>query len=742
MKNQKTYIAHARKTKTKAWEIQTVEEHLESTAKLCKEFVQKFDHGEWGYLSGKWHDLGKYLCRFQKHIRAASGYDEDLFDPGKSDHSSSGAILAFQKLQEVGYLSSHASLISYGIAGHHTGLLNWSKEPGFTGNMESRLKKTELLEEIKNFLSCDCPDIPTTQLCYGKLKPKYLHIWIRMVFSCLLDADRLDTERFMTPEKFQLRGGYPAIKELKAKFSEYMKKMTVSAEPSEINQIRNKIQSKCISHGKSQTGIFSITVPTGGGKTLASMAWALEHAILNNKDRIIIAIPFTSIITQTAQEYRKIFGEENIIEHHSDIKEDEEDYRSIKRRLVAENWDAPIIITTNVQLFESLFSARTSRCRKLHNIVNSVIILDEAQMLPAMFLKPVLTMLKGLKDCFNVSVLLSTATQPAFVGEIGHGKNAFWGFLKDEVVEIAGDVAELATKLKRVRIKISKDKTESWESVAAKIQKYDQILCIVNTRKDCYELSNLLPKRTIHLSRTMCSQHLEETLDSIKEALRQGRPVRVVSTQLIEAGVDLDFPVVFRAFAGLDSIVQAAGRCNREGKLGKLGRVYVFFPPKAVSVDFLRKGCDAMTELLSLSPKDFTNPELFTRYFELLYAKVLDFDKAHVYSRLERDAQELKFQFAEVSRDFKLIEDDSVPVFVTYGDGIDLIELLRTKGPDKSLLRKLQRYSVALRKDDVKKACKMGLIEDVWGLWVQATDSFYDKNTGVHIDDEWVCEIC
>jgi CRISPR-associated endonuclease/helicase Cas3 len=735
------FIAHLKNTESSDnWEFQSLKDHLEETAILAQAFSSKFGDKQWGRLLGLWHDIGKYSPTFQNYIRKNSGYDEGLTDSGKSDHTSAGAIWSVNQLELAGYSKVQAKMAAYSIAGHHAGLLNWSNEIGVTGNLQTRLSKKELFDSVKSILPNTLLEIiPTDPPCNGKIQsPEQLHLWIRMLFSCLVDADRLDTERFMNPEKYEARSGYSSIPKLHELFNNHMSDVRNNAAKTDLNETRNSIFQSCQSYGKMKNGIFSITVPTGGGKTLSSMAWALTHAIKNKKDRIIIAIPFTSIITQTADIFRKIFGSENVVEHHSDIEESD---ITLRGKLAAENWDAPIIITTNVQLFESLYSAKTSQCRKVHNIVNSIIILDEVQAIPSQFLKPIISMLKSLNQCFDTSILLSTATQPVLTGKIGSQEAVFKGFDSEEITEIAGNIQELSKDLERVELSLPEKETE-WEEIAERLIHHRQVLCIVNTRKDCQKLYQLMPEGTIHLSRLMCSEHIRNTITEIKKRLIDDRPVKVISTQLIEAGVDIDFPVVFRAFIGLDSIAQSAGRCNREGRLASPGQVHVFYPPHQAPPGFMRKGCDAMKEVLTLNQTDILSPESFSQYFQCFYSKVQDFDKAAIDDSLVKDAQEMEFQFGTASKNFRLIDDDgSTAVFVWFGKGFNLIKKLKKIGPEKTLLRKLQRYSVSLRQKDFEQAKEMNLIEEENGFWIQASDLFYDKITGVKIDNEWGSEI-
>jgi CRISPR-associated endonuclease/helicase Cas3 len=736
------YIAHVKSASIAGtFNIQDLVAHLEGVGNLASRFSDEFSNSEWGRSIGLWHDVGKYSETFQKYIRINSGYEDGQLI-GKIDHTSAGAIFAKGILPELFWQP-----MAYCIAGHHAGLHNWYPELGISGSLLERLAKQEMLDSIRLNINDKTFDYKKLNAPTGKaLPPESIHLWIRMLFSCLVDADYLDTESFMNPESFENRGKYESLGSLKELFVNFMSHFAENSIVSDLNRIRNHVLSQCIQSGAQEPGFFSITVPTGGGKTLSSMAWALEHAVKFNKKRIIFAIPFTSIISQTVQVYRDIFGESNVIEHHSNL---DDETISCESKLSVENWDAPIIVTTNVQLFESLFANRTSKCRKLHNLVNSIIILDEAQMLPPEFLKPILSTLKSLVDSFGVSVLFSTATQPVLTGTIGGtGKNAFKVIDSECIREIVPDFKLLTNELKRVNVQMPENihKSMEWKDVADELIQYDQALCIVNTRKDCRLLFNQMPKDTIHLSRMMCSAHIMDVIAQIKERLKNGHSIRVISTQLIEAGVDIDFPVVYRALAGLDSIAQSAGRCNREGKLnkeGKLGLTKVFCPPQNTPLGLMRKGSDTLKEMVGMA--SFCNPldpETFNQYFNLFYSKVQDFDKPKIKSLLWQDATQMKFQFATAARDFKLIDDrGSENILIEYKDGSNLIKLLKRKGPESWLLRKLQRYSVSVNARDFGKIHAAGLIEQIHGCWVQSYEKLYDNKVGIMSDGEWLEEI-
>lgn len=738
------YIGHIKSANTNQFELQDLYNHLEGTAEIASKFAAEFNNSGWGKLLGLWHDIGKYSDEFQEYIKVNSGYEEDDQRRPKTDHTSAAAILA----KDI-YPNFFWQPIAYCIAGHHAGLHNWLPEIGVSGDLSDRLMKQELLDKVRLKIPKELFENFNLNPPIGKpIDSNQMHLWIRMLFSCLVDADYLDTECFMNPESFERRGKYDSLFELKSRFDIYMEEMSKNAPISQVNTIRSKLLKDCIDSGELSPGFFSITVPTGGGKTLSSMAWALVHALKYNKTRIIFAIPYTSIITQTAQIYRSIFGDDNVIEHHSNI---DENTNTQKRKLAAENWDAPIVVTTNVQLFESLFANKTSRCRKLHNLVNSIIILDEAQMLPPEFLNPILTILKGLVGHYDVSVMFSTATQPALTGKVGgKGQFAFEGIGSESVREVVQNVDELAFNLKRVAIDLPKSTNETvdWSTIADELQQHKQVLCIVNTRNQCRELHELMPEDTLHLSRLMCTSHIMDVIDEIKLRLKENKPVRVISTQLIEAGVDIDFPVVYRAIAGLDSITQCAGRCNREGKLNKenrLGLMKVFVPSKGTPNGLMRKGADTFKEMLvnrSDSENSLLEPKAFQEYFRLFYSKIDNFDKANIGDSLWKDAQSMKFQFATAARDFRLIDDKNAQtILVEYKEGSDLIQLLKRKGPEPWLMRKLQRYTVSVNERDFAEIRKAGLIVELHGCWIQEYSKLYNPYSGLQLKGKWLEEI-
>jgi CRISPR-associated endonuclease/helicase Cas3 len=511
-----------------------------------------------------------------------------------------------------------------------------------------------------------------------------------------------------------------------------MEQLAAKARDTPVNRLRAVILCRCQEQANRAPGLFSLTVPTGGGKTLSSLAFALKHALAHGKRRIIYVIPYTSIIEQTADVFRDIFGEA-VLEHHSNLDATKETARS---RLACENWDVPVIVTTSVQFFESLFANRTSRTRKLHNIVDAVVVLDEAQLLPTDFLNPILYVIEQLKTHYGVSFVICTATQPALQSQSGLD----WRFRGlSDVKEIMKNPQELHAALRRVQITIPEDlqTSVSWETLATELQAHESVLCIVDRRDDCRTLYRLMPKGTVHLSGLMCGQHRSEVINIIKRRLKEDKAVRVVSTQLVEAGVDVDFPVVYRALAGLDSVAQAAGRCNREGLMDALGRVVVFVAPKPAPVGHLRHAQECGRQLLQQGLDDPLAPEHFKTYFRQLYWK--KGNRLDWYDILKdlKPNKELHFLFKTVARKFRLIDDTiQAPVIVRYGESVDLIRQLEAMGPERWLLRRLQRYIVNLPRYYHQQLLKNGDIREVQpGLFVQAYEGLYHEELGLLGDD-------
>ncbi len=569
-----------------------------------------------------------------------------------------------------------------------------------------------------------------------------LSFWIRMVFSCLVDADFLDTESYMQAEISPLRNTFPPISQLLVMYNSFMEDLTSTNQEhnhSKVNKIRNRVLSDCLAAASLSPGFFSLTVPTGGGKTLSSLGFGLKHAHMHGLRRIIYVIPYTSIIEQTADVFRSIFGEDLVVEHHSNF---DQDFESPKIRLASENWDAPIIVTTNVQFFESLFAAKPSRCRKLHNITESVIIFDEAQLLPPEFLHPILESLRQLVTHYHTSAVFCTATQPAFERNDIFPK--FPGLEAGSIREIVSDVPLIYNALQRVDFEVFEPELASWEELAARLLEHDQVLCIVSDRKSCRELFRLMPEGSIHLSALMCPEHRSEVIASIKETLTAGKPIRVISTQLIEAGVDIDFPVVFRALAGIDSIAQAAGRCNREGRLeGRRGLVVIFRAPRKPPSCLLLKGYE-ITETMMRNHHEiqFLDPQVYSSYFANLYWKANSLDEKGILKLLLPDGQNLGIQFRTAAEEFKLINDEqSKSILIPYKKGKALKDKLKQANTDttistRKLFRQLQRYTINIYTNQFQLLFSRGSLEEVYPqVFALQCEMEYDNIIGLLVEE-------
>jgi len=733
--NNKEPIAHVQKNDDGSWaEPQLLIDHLEGTARLASKFADAFNSSSWGYAAGFAHDTGKSTPVWQRYLKAKSGYDEDAHletKAGKQDHSSPSAKFVEEVLgKRIG------RVLSYCIAGHHSGLPDWI---GSQSSLIFRLQNADtsrIHAKYQSMLRAFQPSEIPWKFNNSGLD---VSLWIRMLFSCLVDADFLDTEAYMDQGKTKNRSQYQPLPELLIKFNSYMEAMihkVLSCSDTLVNQSRQRVLSDCREAATLSPGFFSLTVPTGGGKTLSSMAFALEHAVKYEKQRIIYVIPYTSIIEQNADVFRKAFGGDQVVEHHSSL---DESSSSSKARLAAENWDANIIVTTSVQFFESLFSNKPSRCRKLHNIANSVVVLDEAQLVPTEYLQPILAAMKLLSEHYGVTFILCTATQPAF--EAQDNFSYFPGLPKGSVREIIQDIPKLYHDLKRVEVMpIDTITIRGWEDIAEELKSFERVLCVVSDRKSCRELHALMPTGTYHLSALMCPQHRSDCIAEIKDRLKIEEHVRVISTQLVEAGVDIDFPVVYRAIAGLDSIAQSAGRCNREGKLRSntgLGRVVVFTPPRKPPVGILRKASETTVRLLDSGLKDPIDHAAFGSYFAELYWKVNSLDKKKVMEMLSPDMEDFGIKFRTAGETFHFIDDSlQKTILVPYAEGEKLIEELKAIGADRWLLRKLQRYSVNIYNEQFNILLNRGSIEEVTpGIFALSCKMEYDDAVGLLIDE-------
>jgi CRISPR-associated endonuclease/helicase Cas3 len=724
-------IAHVKKKEhLDEWDLpHTLLEHLIGTQTLAEKWGKGFGSEKLCRILGLVHDAGKASAQFQKKIRLVSGYQAEQFlgeNPPSAPHSDSGAQLLLSKYGRL------AKILAYVVAGHHGGLPNGLDDE--ESCLSARLKRAlDDFEEQYSSLQLPLPEAitPPDIIRRPNMDGFSIAFYIRMLFSCLVDADFLDTEVYMSPGKSMLRGGTIDFSTLLEKLNCFIDQIAVSKKDSPISLARAAILSQCKEGGKHTPGFFSLTVPTGGGKTLSSMAFALTHAVIHDKHRIIYAIPFTSIIEQNAAVFKKALGENVVLEHHSSIDPDDKSYRN---KLASENWDAPIIVTTNIQLFESLFAHKPSKCRKLHNIANSVIVIDEAQMLHPDYLRPTLRAIKELVEEYGCTVVLCTATQPAL-----NKSDAFAEGLEG-VREIIRDPKTLYEQFHRVR-SISIDRPFTIQALGERLRLEEQVLCIVNRRRDAFSLYRELgeDKCNLHLSTFMCAAHRTAVFGEIRERLSAGRPCRVISTQLIEAGVDVDFPVVYRAEAGIDSIAQAAGRCNREGRRKNTGEVYVFKLEQRPPSGLLRQSADEGNKTIRLHGDDILSLEAVHDYFEAFYWKrrgATELDKKKIVDAANEDVNpNLNFPFREMSRDYCLIENNTAGIVIPWREGKCLCEkLMRSDAPDRYLLRKLQRYLVQARREVLDELLATGTIMDVFAdgsVYVLVNEKQYDPTLGL-----------
>lgn len=717
-------------------------EHLEQVAKLAAAFAEPFGGGAQGELAGLLHDFGKYAADFQDKLRAAQRLaaaeahlerEDEIRAKSRVDHSSAGALLAVRRG------GMDALPIAFAIAGHHAGLADWTK---FGDRMEERGKRrlevTMAAAPPAAILDHRIPKLPPPLVPASERDHasfRRLEMFTRMIFSALCDADFLDTEAFFDRSRAALRGGHIGLDALAARLRAHVD--ALSGRDTEVNRVRSEVRAACLDASSRPPGVFTLTVPTGGGKTFAAMEFALAHAERHGLRRVVVAIPYTSIIEQNAAKYREAFGltddDTSILEHHSSIDPKKD---TPKNRLAAENWDAPVVVTTNVQLLESLFANRPARCRKLHNLARSVIVLDEAQTLPRDLLAATVDALGALARDYGSTLVLSTATQPALARDV-LGDCGF-----DETTEIIPDPRTLAERLRRVEVDWSAAREPvTWSALAERLAAEPDVLAIVHRRADardlCLELDRVLgDASTLHLSALMCPAHRKEQLAKIHERKARGEPVRLVATQLVEAGVDLDFPVVHRALAGLDSLAQAAGRCNREGKLEGRGRLHVFRAPTAPPPGILTQALEIAELMLAAGPIDLFDPDTHRAYFERLYRARGDVR----HDPWELQPKRARLELETVARLYadKLIEDDwSAPIVVPFDhDAEKAIAALEKHGPSRDTLRALGRFTVNVARKDRDRWVAEGSARPIGEetAYVLAGRGAYDPRFGLRLE--------
>lgn len=669
---------------------QSVREHLEGVATLAKEFADEFGYGDWAYGAGMLHDIGKYSEKFQRRLRGSGE---------KVDHATAGAQLCQRLKKEKGQFYA---VLAYCIAGHHAGLpdtgesADTGERATFTGRMKKKVENYQAYEEEIS--------IPTLETPFFKVEnrkdPTFeMSFLIRMLYSCLVDADFLDTENFMKNGKTGRKHGQ-SIPGLLDRLNRHIAGWLDNDDRDTINGHRTEILKSCIEKGKIKRGLFRLTVPTGGGKTVASLAFALNHAKENGMQRIIYVIPYTSIIEQNARVFCDILGEENVLEHHSNIDYESSD-EFLPKQLAAENWDMPVVVTTNVQFFESLFSNKSSQCRKLHHIANSVIIFDEAQMLPNDYLLPCIAAMEELIRYYKSSVVLCTATQPSLEPffspdmqyiELCPRMEAQFQFFKRSEMKNLGKISEMEL-LDRLRAE-------------------KQALCILNTKKSVQKLYDEIKGEGVyHLSTFMYPKHRKAQLDMIRKRLKSGMRCIVIATSLVEAGVDLDFQTVYRQVAGVDSMIQAAGRCNREGKNDiSDSPTYIFQMEENQKIPGQELQIDTAKRVL-LDYEDITSLEAVQEYFSELYRfKGSALDKKKVMEKFQKG----RYAFDRVGKEFKLIEQCTKTVLIPREERAkEIAEELKYKGVTKALMREAGQYCVNVYENLFKELYDAGVVDAV-----------------------------
>ena len=707
--NESQFYAHISEDGTRK---QTIESHLLGTAEKAAKFAAEIGEENRGYLAGLIHDVGKYSKAFQKRLEGGA----------KVDHSSAGAQLAYKELRD--------DIVEMVVSGHHGGIPDCGHDTDVAGDgtLKGRIKK-----EVEDYTAWQSDTV--FQLWRQKeplpAQPKdriSAAFRLRMVYSCLVDADYLDTEEFM---KGQVdRGQYETIGELHKKLETYIAPWWDAK--TELNKKRCEILRQCIDAGKERDrGLYTLTVPTGGGKTVSSLAFALNHAKQHEMKRVIYVIPYTSIIDQTAQVFQGILGPENVVEHHSGVNdwlgEDEPTPEQARKILATENWDAPIIVTTAVQFFESLFSNKPSRCRKLHNIANSVVIFDEAQTLPMDYLRPCVMAISELVKNHGVTAVLCTATQPAL-----HPLFEEYGVRSEEICH---NPDELYNFFKRTTFVQAK---EDWseEYLAEELNQVQQALCVVNVRATAQRVYELLEEEGSYcLTTLLCPADRKRLLEEIRTRLKNNQPCRVVSTSLIEAGVDLDFPAVWREHAGLDSVLQAAGRCNREGKrTAEQSVVTVFTLEEQTIPENIQQNAQAARYVWNNNSSGVDSIQSISNYFD--YLMLL---KNTGQSKWETELMEWikELAYRKVAERFHLIEDNQYTIYLPVEEMEEQIAKLKKGKVSRTLYRQLAQFAVSIPVSDCRKLEELHLLCPVGErAYVLEDMRYYSPQKGLELNKQ------
>lgn len=701
-------------------------DHLASVAANAASFAQPFGLGEMAYWLGIFHDLGKVNPEFQRYLRGAAAGMRSRVVP----HAIWGAALIYNLLYKgkgdhVGW-----KYIALPVLGHHAGLADGGRiATDLHYSLQANSDIISLMVSYVKHLGLELPPLNIPSFSGTETE-----MAIRMVYSALVDADYLDTERHFEPNQYALRDRWPSLESLWARLEENQRTLIAQSPDTEVNRVRREVYERCLQEAAGPTGVYRLTVPTGGGKTRSSLAFALKHALAHDLRRVIVVIPYTTIIDQTVDVYRRILGDESVLEHHSQVEPDDDeslDPDAYRMRLAAQNWDAPVVVTTTVQLFESLFSDKPTRARKIHNLARSVIVLDEVQTLPSELLETTLDGLRFLVESCGSTLLLSTATQPVF--EDSYYLKAFAGLV---VREIVPDYQSHFRRLRRVEYRAHQIPL-SWDILAERIRANNQVMVVLNTRKDALALFNALGEddNTFHLSTLLCGAHRKVILSEIRRRLEEGEEVRLISTQVVEAGVDLDFPVVWRALGPLDRVVQVAGRCNREGKL-EAGQVNIFEPADGRSPRGPYKVAIEKARLLlaRYGPDALHEPGIFREYFRELFSTVNTDAKG--IQALRKD-----LKYPEVAARYRLIENETTPVVVPYGPGWCRLEEWKLR-PDWRSWHRLQPYVVGLYTHEVRSLEQSGWLDKVSDgvyRWLGRYDNRKGISEAQHDPSDLVC---
>jgi CRISPR-associated endonuclease/helicase Cas3 len=736
---------------------QPLKDHLEQVAQLARTRANTFHAGDWAHLTGLLHDLGKYSKEFQARLHG---------NPAKADHATAGAKVVMDHFVRLygdrNEVKAFAKIFAFAIAGHHAGLANGDGE----GHERSTLKQRLSLkfgdripqldetwkQEITLSSTLSAPPLKQHQTP-GKYQGFSLAFFTRMLFSCLIDADRIDTQNHerKTKREAPLTSHYPSMAQVQTQLHAHLQTLGDKAKVSTVNTLRQNILTHAKAKAPLPPGLFTLTVPTGGGKTLTSLAFALDHARQHHLRRVIYVIPFTSIIEQTAEVFRNALGEHQsaVLEHHSAFDRDklpgdlekaskprQMDHRD-KLKLAMESWDAPLVVTTAVQFFESLFSDRPSQCRKLHNIAGSVIVLDEAQTLPLKLLRPIMAAIDELALNYGCTVVLCTATQPA----LKQSDDFHNGFHITSERELAPNPPELFEQLRRTRVQSLA--AQSDEQLIGHLREHPQVLMIVNNRRHARTLFDAIAKEegAYHLTTSMCAEHRSQRLKEIRQRLKDHLPCRLVATSMIEAGVDVDFPTVYRAEAGLDSIAQAAGRCNREGKRPlENSQVFVFQTPEWDMPTEIDQASTAMREILRNHSGDVLAPDALKAYFQqVYYNEGTALDKWGIL-KMHSAAADCDYPFQDIANAFRMIDSHMLPIIVPFDEAAEVnLDLLRQLPEQMSvgkIAQKLQRYVVQVPERAFARLLKVGAVAPIASerfgsqFYELTSMAWYDKQQG------------